>query len=90
MVAIYSGYSSVANVPEAEEQFQASEFLDVTVQPKPIYISPNEVYAMHSMLSTQLDHIVRLPALCSVLVVLTRSVGVSDRRPQRHFKDYSN
>jgi Ras GTPase-activating-like protein IQGAP2/3 len=49
---------SVANVPDAENQFHAHEFLDATVQPKPIYISPNEVYAMHSLLSENLDTLV--------------------------------
>lgn len=48
----------VANVSDAETQFQAHEFLDVTVQPKPIYISPNEVYAMHTLLSQHQDHLV--------------------------------
>ncbi|KII94770.1 hypothetical protein PLICRDRAFT_127987 [Plicaturopsis crispa FD-325 SS-3] len=47
----------VANVPDAETQFHAHEFLDVTAQPKPIYISPNEVYAMHTLLAQNLDHL---------------------------------
>lgn len=41
---------SVANVPDAETHFHAHEFMDATVQPKPIYISPNEIYSIHSML----------------------------------------
>ncbi|KDQ64483.1 hypothetical protein JAAARDRAFT_28113 [Jaapia argillacea MUCL 33604] len=45
----------VADVPDAESQYHAHEFLDATVQPKPIYISPNEVYAMHALLSQHLD-----------------------------------
>ncbi|KAG8918288.1 hypothetical protein FRC01_001945 [Tulasnella sp. 417] len=49
----------VADVPEASVHFHANEFLDATVQPKPIYITPNEVYAMHSVLVSHLD---RLPA----------------------------
>jgi len=40
----------VADVPDAEAQFHAHEFMDATVQPKPIYISPNEIYTMHSLL----------------------------------------
>lgn len=48
----------VADVPEAGVHFHANEFLDATVQPKPIYITPNEVYAMHSVLITHLDHLV--------------------------------
>ncbi|TFK55685.1 ras GTPase-activating protein [Heliocybe sulcata] len=47
----------VANVPDAETQYHAHEFLDATVQPKPIYISPNEVYAMHTLLSEHLESI---------------------------------
>ncbi|KAF8332668.1 uncharacterized protein EI90DRAFT_683028 [Cantharellus anzutake] len=45
----------VADVPDAEAHFHAHEFLDVTVQPKPIYISPNEIYAMHKLLAQHLD-----------------------------------
>ncbi|KAK0242763.1 ras GTPase-activating protein [Armillaria nabsnona] len=45
----------VANVPDAETQFHAHEFLDATVQPKPIYISPNEIYTMHGLLSQHQD-----------------------------------
>ncbi|KAH7887756.1 ras GTPase-activating protein [Phlebopus sp. FC_14] len=45
----------VADVPDADAHYHAHEFLDATVQPKPIYISPNEVYGMHSLLSRYLD-----------------------------------
>jgi Ras GTPase-activating-like protein IQGAP2/3 len=48
----------VADVPDAETQYHAHEFLDVTVQPRPIYISPNEVYSMHTLLTQHLDHLV--------------------------------
>ncbi|KAI0068683.1 hypothetical protein BV25DRAFT_1792222 [Artomyces pyxidatus] len=48
----------VADVPDAETQYHAHEFLDATVQPKPIYISPNEVYAMHGLLAQHLDRLV--------------------------------
>ncbi|KAH9060882.1 ras GTPase-activating protein [Lactarius vividus] len=47
----------VADVPDAETQYHAHEFLDVTVQPKPIYISPNEVYAMHGLLAQHIDRL---------------------------------
>ena len=50
----------VADVDTAEEHYHAHEFLDATVQPKPIYISPNEVYAMHSFLLKNLDGLVRI------------------------------
>jgi len=54
-----SNPSSVADVPDAETHFHAHEFLDVTVQPKPIYISPNEVYSMHKLLAQHLEILVR-------------------------------
>lgn len=47
----------VADVPDADTQFHAHEFLDVTVQPKPIFISPNEIYAMHGLLSQHITQI---------------------------------
>ncbi|KAF8913880.1 hypothetical protein CPB84DRAFT_1699194 [Gymnopilus junonius] len=43
-------FSQVADVPDAEAQFHAHEFMDATVQPKPIYISPNEIYSLHALL----------------------------------------
>ncbi|CAA7259744.1 unnamed protein product [Cyclocybe aegerita] len=43
-------YNQVASVPDAEVHFHAHEFMDATVQPKPIYISPNEIYSIHSLL----------------------------------------
>ena len=52
--------SQVADVEDAETHFQAHEFLDVTVQPKAIYITPNEVYSMHSLLTQYADSIVSL------------------------------
>ena len=61
----------VADVPDAETQYHANEFLDVTVQPKPIYISPNEVYAMHGLLAQHIDHLVR--CLCSPPIPLIHS-----------------
>ncbi|KAG6861600.1 hypothetical protein C0995_014507 [Termitomyces sp. Mi166 len=47
----------VTDVPDAETEFHAHEFLDVTVQPKPIYISPNEIYTLHGLLAQHLDHV---------------------------------
>ncbi|KAG9317305.1 ras GTPase-activating protein [Chiua virens] len=46
---------TVADVPDAESHYHAHEFLDVAVQPKPIYISPNEVYGMHTLLTKYQD-----------------------------------
>jgi Ras GTPase-activating-like protein IQGAP2/3 len=48
----------VADIPDAEAQFHTHEFLDATVQPKPIYITPNEVYSMHALLSQHIDALV--------------------------------
>jgi hypothetical protein len=48
----------VADVPDAESHYHAHEFLDATVQPKPIYISPNEVYGMHALLSQYQEKLV--------------------------------
>ncbi|PWN48300.1 hypothetical protein IE53DRAFT_203326 [Violaceomyces palustris] len=53
---------AIVDCPDAEMQFSADEFLDHTVQQKPvIYISPNEIYSMHLLLSAQLDHLAPLP-----------------------------
>jgi Ras GTPase-activating-like protein IQGAP2/3 len=49
---------SVANLPDAETHFHAHEFMDATVQPKPIYISLNEIYNIHSMLVQHQSHLV--------------------------------
>jgi len=67
---------AVADVPDAESYFYAHEFLDVTVQPKPIYISPNEVYTMHGLLLQHLKFLVR----CKILY----RNKVSDHVDQRH------
>ncbi|KAI0053622.1 ras GTPase-activating protein [Auriscalpium vulgare] len=48
---------NVADAPDAESQYHAHEFLDATVQPKPIYISPNEVYAMHGLLAQHIGRV---------------------------------
>src|SRR6266851_10083739 len=61
--------SVVADVPDAETQYHTHEFLDVTVQPKPIYISPNEVYAMHGLLAQHIDRLVR-PSCCPLVYLM--------------------
>ena len=53
-----SHISLVANIPDAEAQYHAHEFLEATEQPKAISISPNEVYSMHALLSQHLDDLV--------------------------------
>lgn len=58
---------AVADVSDAETEFHAHEFLDATIQPRPIWISPNEVYSMHTLLSQQLDHLVCSIVLCTCL-----------------------
>jgi len=64
---------SVANVPDAETQYHAHEFSNVTVQPKPIYISPNEVYAMHGLLAQHIDRLVRCSSMVSQVFLSTLS-----------------
>jgi len=59
----------VANVSDAETQFHAHEFMDATVQPKPIYISPNEIYNIHSLLIQHQNFLVRSRILCHNLLV---------------------
>lgn len=47
---------NVIDVPDAEMQFNADEFLDHTAQQRPvIYISPHEIYSMHLLVAEQLD-----------------------------------
>ncbi|MCO5613981.1 hypothetical protein L7F22_068261 [Adiantum nelumboides] len=51
----------VVEVQDAEQHFNADEFLDHTVPQRPvIYISPNEIYSMHWLVSQQLDHMAPL------------------------------
>ncbi|KAE8250251.1 hypothetical protein A4X13_0g4869 [Tilletia indica] len=48
----------VVDIEDAEVQFSASEFLDHAANQRPvIYISPNEIYSMHSLVVGQLDHL---------------------------------
>ena len=49
---------TVANVADAEEQYQAHEFMDAATQPKSVWISPNEVYTTHALLSQHLENLV--------------------------------
>ncbi|KAG6854797.1 hypothetical protein C0991_001224 [Blastosporella zonata] len=65
----------VADIPDAETQFHAHEFLDATVQPKPIYISPNEIYTMHGLLSQHLEHVAPTEG-DTLRVILTELDGV--------------
>lgn len=63
----------MADVQDAETQYNANEFLDVAVQSKPIYISPNEVYSMHSLLSQHLE--VLAPTRDDALRVIILELG---------------
>ena len=76
MFSVLIGYV-VASVPDAESQFHAHEFLDATVQPKPIYISPNEIYTIHSLLLQHQNFLVRsfLPNI--LLLLKAKSVRIS-------------
>jgi len=61
----------VADVPDVETQYHAHEFLDATVQPKPIEISPNEVYSIHRVLSEYLDYLVSVRRSNGIPVLLS-------------------
>ncbi|KAG8733921.1 hypothetical protein FRC11_000145 [Ceratobasidium sp. 423] len=50
-------FLEVADVADAETEYHAHEFIDVTLQPKPVYISPNEIYAMHSILTQNVEQV---------------------------------
>ncbi|GAC94660.1 GTPase activating protein [Pseudozyma hubeiensis SY62] len=60
---------------DAEMQFSADEFLDHTVQKPVIYISPNEIYSMHLLLSQQLDHLA--PQAEDPLRVILKELGAA-------------
>ena len=54
---------AVFEVQDAELQFSADEFVDHTVQQRPvIYISPNEIYSMHLLVVQQLEHMAPMQA----------------------------
>ncbi|CUA76921.1 Ras GTPase-activating-like protein rng2 [Rhizoctonia solani] len=50
-------FLEVADVADAETEYHAHEFIDVTIQPKPVYISPNEIYAMHGILTQNVEQV---------------------------------
>ncbi|KZV69162.1 hypothetical protein PENSPDRAFT_753609 [Peniophora sp. CONT] len=78
--------TEVASVPDAEEHYHAHDFLDATVQPRPIYITPNEVYAMHGLLSAHLDALA--PARDDPLrVILAELNGVPHLGADEQLKD---
>ncbi|KAF9568918.1 hypothetical protein CPC08DRAFT_790400 [Agrocybe pediades] len=78
-------FIEVADVPDAEQQFHAHEFMDATVQPKPIYISPNEIYTMHSLL---LQHVNVLdPEPEGTMKVILSELGGVPRLDNEELKD---
>ncbi|KAJ4478052.1 ras GTPase-activating protein [Lentinula aciculospora] len=72
---ISSWMLEVADVPDAEITFHAHEFLDATVPPKPIYISPNEIYAMHALIVQHLSDVAPAPD-DAIRAILTELNGV--------------
>ncbi|GAA96665.1 uncharacterized protein L969DRAFT_90594 [Mixia osmundae IAM 14324] len=49
-------FFDIIDVPDAETHFQADQYLDYTVARRPvIYISPNEIYSMHSIILQHLE-----------------------------------
>ncbi|RXW22076.1 hypothetical protein EST38_g3788 [Candolleomyces aberdarensis] len=77
-------FLEVANVPDAETQYHAHEFLDVTVQPKPIYISPNEIYSLHTILSRHQD---QLAGPDDILRVILSELGEAPHLDNEELKD---
>ncbi|RXW25183.1 hypothetical protein EST38_g699 [Candolleomyces aberdarensis] len=77
-------FLEVANVPDAETQYHAHEFLDVTVQPKPIYISPNEIYSLHTHLSR---HQNQLAGPDDILRVILSELGGVPHLDNEELKD---
>lgn len=59
-VLLNGSFFAVADVQDAETQFNAHEFLDATTQPKAIHVTPNEVYTVHTILTHHLDQLVRI------------------------------
>ncbi|KAJ2929576.1 hypothetical protein H1R20_g7517, partial [Candolleomyces eurysporus] len=77
-------FLEVANVPDAETQYHAHEFLDITVQPKPIYISPNEIYSLHTLLSR---HQNELAEPDDILRVILSELGEAPHLDNEELKD---
>ncbi|KAM5540380.1 hypothetical protein V8D89_005838 [Ganoderma adspersum] len=75
ITSITSWLLEVANVSDAETEFHAHEFLDATIQPRPIWISPNEVYSMHRLLSQYLSQLASTKD-DTLRVILTELDGV--------------
>ena len=49
------------NVKDAEDHFRADEYVNAAAERRPvIYISPNDIYSTHSIISDNLDIIVRI------------------------------
>lgn len=53
---------AVADVIDVKEHLGVDEYVDVTVEPLPVTISPTEIYAFHKLLVQELDDLVRPPA----------------------------
>ncbi|KAL1755451.1 hypothetical protein FB107DRAFT_213621 [Schizophyllum commune] len=68
-------FFELANVPDPEVQYHAHEFLDATVQPKPMYISPNEIYKIHKLLSDHRTHLINPPAEKDRLAIILEELN---------------
>ncbi|KAF9476454.1 hypothetical protein BDN70DRAFT_951286 [Pholiota conissans] len=78
-------FIQVADVPDAEMHFHAHEFMDATVQPKPIYISPNEIYTIHSLLLQQQEYLAPHPD--DLLRVILAELGGIPHLDSEELKD---
>ncbi|KAF6762631.1 IQ domain-containing protein-containing RasGAP [Ephemerocybe angulata] len=77
-------FLEVANVPDPETQYHAHEFLDITAQPKPIYISPNEIYSLHTLLIQHQNH---LAGADDILRVILAELGGVPHLDNEELKD---
>ncbi|KDN47975.1 hypothetical protein K437DRAFT_273559 [Tilletiaria anomala UBC 951] len=68
-------FYAIVDVHDAEMQFAAEEFIDATTQDRPvIYISPNEIYALHLLLGQQMDTVA--PNQADPLRILLNELGL--------------
>lgn len=75
---------AVIHVPDAEVHFRADEWLDAKSAQQPVvYISPNDIYALHSAIVENLDVVVSASLSTSVTTSL---ISLSYRPPSRRIQ----
>jgi Ras GTPase-activating-like protein IQGAP2/3 len=59
VVALLTRPSAVIDVSDAEIHFHADEYIDAAAARRPvIYISPTDIYAMHGIITANMDSVV--------------------------------